>query len=329
MTEKIIYHVSTQATSRGSRVSYQMSLYKDSRIIIIPNRFSFNHELFRVLFSPNSTVVFHQQAMLPQLLLSVILQRFKCFKANLVYDIHDIHNLGFDWKNIRKLTSFFTKLFEPLIIRRVKVITVSRTLKRSLFSRYGVTARVVYNMGCDGLYSIRNNNKSDRCCYFGLISPNRICIDELRTIQRLGIAIDLYGVFSSKVSTKWKSLILELIGSNGGEFKGPYSPDDMEFLLNYSFSYMAFPSTSINIMGSMPNKLFQSLSYGLTCLVYPHQKETVDEFESTGYIIELSKFSEQNSGFRNCKGLEEKLELFSTKSKRNFLSMLDTVDNKY
>ncbi|MDN7124515.1 hypothetical protein J6I90_06440 [Pseudidiomarina sp. 1APP75-32.1] len=327
MTKKII-HVSSDKTNRSSRVKSQLEIFSNSATLSI--RLSNVLNIIKAGRSRDVVFVFHQQLSLPICALILLLKMLRVVKAEIVYDMHDIIEITRDLSLSRKLKKIVSIPLEYFVSKRVNTITVSRGGAQILQRRYGAVARVVYNVqSYTPLQVVRtlsshpvNRTSRNRILYFGKISEDRLCLDTIGKLQKYGFVFDLVGRFDTSVSENWRNDALVTIGQNGGQFFGEFSPDNLAFLSKYHFAYMAFPSQSLNISYSMPNKLFQALTYGLVCLVNSHQKETIQEFYHTGFVQEIDSFMQgepSNYGHLNLQALELKLNSVSRKSADNFL----------
>ena len=238
------------------------------------------HSLFLALMnafsSRPSAIVFHGQSTLPYLLFSVFIRLLSRGSFKVVYDMHDL--------NERPLTPSFRSMLryrvfygcEYIVSRlRVNVITVSKGLARIFFKRFRRSARVVYNVSFEvdgdkdlsGMLSVANVRTG--VVYFGLLEPGRISIEQAREVlMKTGEPVfDIYGRVPKGDNAVYSAQLNQLSATTGLRIIGPYDPTAMGFLGRYRYSWLCFDSDRLNIRYCMPNKLFQSLSAGLCCVI--------------------------------------------------------------
>lgn len=226
--------------------------------------------------SSGRVFVFHGQSTLPYMIL-VVLLRFFCGKGQrIVYDMHDLNEppLKRSFRALLRYRLFY--VCEYLVSRfGIEVITVSKGLARIFRRRFGVSPRVVYNVAFevdrdrgqarDGLALEQRAG----VVYFGLIKPDRIplkWVSEICSAQKEGV-FDVYGRVPKGDFATYSAALEGLAAQTSLRLCGPYRPEAMGFLERYRYSWLCFDSDRLNIRYCMPNKLFQSLSAGLCCVI--------------------------------------------------------------
>lgn len=316
-----VYHIATESTSKGSRILYQESLYKKSKTIPVNFLSIFDKEFLASLKDANSTVIIHQQILLPHLVIALFLRFFGWSKAKIIYDIHDIAETSTNMSPFRRLKKLLSIWLEGFVVRHVDSMTVSMGLARALAKRHGRKFQIVYNMTSKSApIHVGKEAKLERqkCCYFGVIAPQRISIHEIVALGERGIPVDIFGRYSVVTPSAWRRELEAALAKYGGKYMNEYHPGDLSFLEAYKYSYMAFPSDSFNIKYSMPNKLFQSLENGLICLVFKHQYEAIRCFSQTGYVQLITNFDNSSEESKDKFLLQEKLKGLSGLSFKNF-----------
>lgn len=237
-----------------------------------------------------SNLVFHSQSSLIYLhifrLLSLLLRK-KNF--NIIYDIHDLNELEpciqystpYHYLRYGIIRHHILRFLENLCFqdRNVKVITVSSGLALVLSRTYKVNKMptVVLNISSvvnSQLPSHQTFKYENAFLFFG--QKERFPTDLVALINKSGIKLHIYG---RGFSQKW---IEENFPSDHAciEFFGPYSPEKLDFLYNYKVLLIYAPHyKSLNYKYSLPNKLFQALSHGLSVFVSSNFQEMLSMFE--------------------------------------------------
>jgi hypothetical protein len=220
------------------------------------------------------TFVFHQQGMLPFLLLARIAALlFRKNKIIFVYDIHDLHEYRKEinaWRYIRYslLRYFSLRVLEYFCFRdnSIKKMTVSEGMAREVAKQYGVSLPPVV-MSCSlpqkrSFDSINIENKN-ALVYFGIIehAPYEL----ISQITELGLELHLYG----------RDITPDTVSALSGRDKldcvkifGDFFPNDLSFLSQYSFLILYKPDIkTVNYRIALPNKYFQALNAGLTLII--------------------------------------------------------------
>lgn len=334
MKQRSIVHFCRPNTAAGSRVYSQCTLIPNSEVVIGKwNTLPYRKLLKRFRSGEPHSLVFHQQLMLiPLLLLFFTSKLFGHKNIRFVYDMHDLIEIN-EWHNLQKRVEGYLFYFLELIVARlpITVMTVSKGLKQEFLNRYHGKALVVYNLPTlDNTIVVRKPlekkeaNDRIRVVYFGHLKPSRLHTNILKKLAELGIAVDLYGYFTDDTCKEWVAKILRITHSSGGQYLGRYHPGDLSFLDNYTHSLMAFPSSAINIRYCMPNKLFQSLQHGLTCIVSDNMTEIMSEFQSTGAVLEIDDFVSRLESYSTPEATE-RLQSMLEKSKKNYLTAIDSA----
>jgi hypothetical protein len=268
-------------------------MYEPSEVISKKDRAVFDKVLRNNLFSNRSICfVFHEPGMLPLLLFwRLTYSILRSTSSTFVYDAHDLIELKVN-KGFKHFVLFgFNKILLKTLskLKGVNFITVSEGLQNIFETLYSVKFSLVYSIPAEFNYPVQFSHKrSNRLVYFGQINQDRISIDCVKSLVSEGFSIDLYGVFSERSNTHWNEELLGEIRKGGGEFRGRYDPNELEFLRLYTCSLMLFkPST--NIRYCMPNKLFQSLSQGVPVVVNSSLEEVTRVFSGTGAVVDIKQ----------------------------------------
>ncbi len=319
-----VFHICKKESASGSRILGQTSIFPRSKVISIRQYQPFSLEVFKaVLQEKELTLIFHQQRSLLLLLVIYILAFVFRRDARFVYDVHDLLEKKPGSRLLLKVSYYVDFLLENLVFRlNITAMTVSRGLERELRGRYGKPAYVVYNINNSEARVTADGKVREKVVYFGQLKKDRLPLSDLKVLSENGYAIDIYGFYPFGVSRDWKANLEEVVKSSGGRIYGEYSVFDMEFLADYQYSLMLYPSKLLNFMYCMPNKLFQSLNYGLTCLVSDNLKEIREEFESSGYVQTLSNLEQGGGCQRKWGELTTKLESMAKTSHVNFMAAI-------
>jgi len=286
----MIYHVVSDRAVKGARV-YAQSSYAECEFFIA-DVLTLPWSLFKVLVSEKKkTVVFHEQYSLASLLISYVLTKIFRRKHDLIYDMHDIASLEpYPKMRTKILISFYKALeYTSLRILKIPVITVSKHLSSHISKEYKVLAPVVYSvppsvLACETSRDKRSQDMR-RVLYFGLIEPTRLDVSLLEKIVNKGFKVDLYGIFSSNSDASYKEAISSLVSKSGGDFRGRYSPSDLSFIKNYAGVLMLYDTSSENVKGCLPNKLFQSMVMGVPCVVSSGMVEARNLFQKYNAVV--------------------------------------------
>jgi hypothetical protein len=294
---KEIFHVCKKSTATGSRVRSQNSIC-NSKVLPYDGWFP-NAELIRLLFTNREAVfVFHQQQKLPSLVISFLFSQLFGKGHVFVYDMHDLSEFNSRMSFLGRANCRFSMALERLVcLLDVRIVTVSRGLQSTFIKKndYRKDVFLVYNIDQEQSNYIQKKTfdiDPMRIVYFGQIKEDRIDLRIFESLIEAGYSIDLYGKFKLG-DDRFKNSILMLISRNGGCYLGPYSPDDTNFLRGYGGCIMYYDSDLLNIRYCMPNKLFQSLSNGLVCLVSDLLLEAISEFEEYGCVQRYSMIAKE------------------------------------
>lgn len=236
----------------------------------------FTVSVLRVLLRQSGVMIFHGQSTLPYLLLSWIFACLTNRKLCFVYDMHDLNEMPLRWalRSVLRYRIFY--FLEFLLVKTgVPVITVSKGLSRIFYMRFGFSPKVVHNVAFevdqDGLSrgALAARKERTGLVYFGLLKPDRVPVRLVREILRLeenGI-FDVYGRVPKGDFDAYSAELDRLASQTSLRLCGPYRPEAMGFLEKYRYAWLCFESDRLNIRYCMPNKLFQSLSAGLCCVI--------------------------------------------------------------
>lgn len=313
-----IYHVTKVPLERSSRILSQIDLAPETSEVIYLD--SFSKALKNLFKIKNQTIVFHQQASLVAMLITLIFRFFLRSKNKIVYDMHDL--VIFDYAGFyMRLRACFIFLLERMVMfSNVKVITVSYGLSKVIKQRYNKQALVVYNFPQNYKGKSSFNKEiglnSVMPCYFGIIEDKRI---PLKIFEKVSILthkqVDIYGYISpvSKFSFD---------GINFLSFKGCFNPKDMEFLKDYNLLvFVTDKQLNLNYKYCMPNKVFQAVENGLDLLVSDFFEEIISTFNDA---IEPHFIASEVNGVKylSCTKVLERLDDLFLISERNFLSIV-------
>jgi hypothetical protein len=220
------------------------------------------------------TLVFHQQSMLPFLLLArIVALLFRKNKIIFVYDIHDLHEYRKErkiWRRIRYsfLRHYSLRVLEYFCFRdnSIRKITVSEGLANEVAKQYGVSLPPVV-MSCSppqkrSFDSINIENKKT-LVYFGIIehAPYEL----ISQITEFGLELHLYG---RDITTETVSALGDTDKLDCVKLFGEFFPNDLSFLSRYSFLILYKPHIkTVNYRIALPNKFFQALNAGLTLII--------------------------------------------------------------
>lgn len=269
-----VLHLYRGDASSSARIQMEMNWLKGE--VVDVNSSQFLRVALRRAFRRAGITIFHGQSTLPYMIL-VVLLRFFCGKGQrIVYDMHDLNEppLKRSFRALLRYRLFY--VCEYLVSRfGIEVITVSKGLARIFRRRFGVSPRVVYNVAFevdrdrgqarDGLALAQRAG----VVYFGLIKPDRIplkWVSEVCSAQKEGV-FDVYGRVPKGDFATYSAALEGLAAQTSLRLCGPYRPEAMGFLEKYRYSWLCFDSDRLNIRYCMPNKLFQSLSAGLCCVI--------------------------------------------------------------
>ncbi|MGA6826575.1 glycosyltransferase [Nitrospira sp. NS4] len=215
-----------------------------------------------------SAVVFHMQSSVPYILFALMVRFLLRSRVVFVYDIHDLN----EWPSAAAAYMRFRFcvfwVLERIAIRRAdKVVTVSRGLAQIYYRRYGRSLIVVYNapaIHADSSGSPAGSRAG--LVYFGLINKLRLPRHVINAIAEAGMTVDVYGVMFEK-DPEYLVWLNEKVKDGCVRLMGPYSPNNLEFLSDYSFALLVFEEGELNVRYCLPNKLFQAILQGLPCIL--------------------------------------------------------------
>lgn len=182
---------------------------------------------------------------------------------------------------------YILELLERLVcsVPNVRLMTVSEGLKKIILKKIpGKAIHVVYSIPDPGeLTPFTHQDSHDKTdlVFFGL--GDRAPIKMLEYLKGNKIKLDIYGRDMPLAITEYANTNSQPI-----RFLGEYNPSDMSFLRKYKYLILVSDKTQDNFRFSLPNKLFQALSYGLTPILSPVFEEAINLFKDVpGAVIVL------------------------------------------
>lgn len=298
MKARSVCHVINGSIEKSSRVFTQSKL--DNGMVLDCTKvisFSFLYQ------KPKARIyVFHQHAMLVNLIFFYIRCVFLSNKQRpeIIFDIHDLNELKGKGTFRNHVYCAFHSTTEKIVfmLPELRFMTVSRGLSKLLFIKYGKSAFVNPNI-CQPINtwseSVSEKKITNRVVYFGQLNASRLPLKTIEKLESKGFSVDVFGVFKGHESVKYQA---ELEKRYPSCYKGEYRADNIQKLISlYKFSILSIDSTKLNIRYCLPNKLFQSLSVGLPCIISPNLREINIRFKGQGIISmnEVTVFSEVQS----------------------------------
>ncbi len=322
----MIYHVYKTDCYKASRVMMQSNWTVNNTFIHrslsykgLSVRLGF-FNIFKVAIglSKEDVLVFHAQSSLPYLLFC----KFVCilfFKnSSLVYDMHDLHELGNE-RSIYSRVRYFILLWLEYIVFKIdsiKKITVSNGLSEVVSVKYRAEKpRVVYNCSFEIVDNIKPvSERGNNVLFFG--TQERFPLGLLDVLQDNNMKLDFYG---RGVSYEWLRKINKNYDERLVNIYGEYSPDSLSFVSDYKVALNFFPKNdSLNFKYSLPNKLFQAIAMGATVVVSENFNEMIELFSDVQYAVVSAteeNFVDVVTDIVNNKTMED--------AKRGMLKLLD------
>lgn len=295
-----VYHFFKADCFGASRIMLQASWDQASSFVHRPKRESHKAdrriqsrvlgvwEVLKVLWAVrqgSAALVFHGQATLPYLLIAYMGSRFaRRSELRIVYDMHDLHER---WEYSGFLEQVRYGVFRYLALRGLERLvfglndvfrmTVSNGLARVVAQRYRCAPPEVVRSAPPPVFeaaALQGMKRLDNAIlYFGLL--DHAPLQFIDVIGQAGLKIDLYGRDITRDSLRVR------LGYDVPSFVnvcGPYTPENMDFLERYAFLLLYKPEDeTLNYRYALPNKLFQSLGYGVSVLY-------------SGNFVELGEF---------------------------------------
>lgn len=273
-SEGRVVHVYRGDAAASSRI--QMQLGWCGGDVIDEKVVGFLRRVVEIFFGSKRALVFHGQSTLPYLILAILFRFVFRREWRIVYDMHDLNEPPLK-RSVRAVLRYRLFYFLEYLVSKlgIQVITVAKGLARIFFLRFRVSPQVVYNVAFE-VDRDRERGSSglvldDRAgiVYFGLIKPDRIPLEwvsEVCRAQEDGV-FDVYGRVPKGDFAAYSAALEQLASQTSLRLCGPYKPEAMGFLEKYRYSWLCFESDRLNIRYCMPNKLFQSLSAGLCCVI--------------------------------------------------------------
>lgn len=221
----------------------------------------------RESFKKYNCIIFHEQSTLIIMLIIYILKYITNQKYTIIYDMHDF-NESISRISYSKLRYLICYGLEYIISKiNIKIITVSEGLKNEYIKRYSYrkSITVIYNISNNIYNNYNYMNKNNKILYFGQINSTRLTKETLEEFKKNKKILYIYGKYGND-----RKLMNKLFNvyKNNIKYIGEYSANDLNFLKEYRYTLIDYSMEStINIKYCLPNKLFQSLKYGITCIV--------------------------------------------------------------
>lgn len=337
----MIYHFYKTNCNKASRVLMQCRWDDEfSFIHIDPNgdggsslKFGCTTLLQKIFKLANGdAIVFHSQSSLPYLLLAFLFKKIFFLKGRYVYDIHDLHEQNSNSQILSRdfLRYWIFLFFEYLSfkINEIPKLTVSDGLSNVMSIRYSANKPgVVMNISVEPIQSRgpTGGQRLQSIVFFG--TKERFPIDALPELVRGGFELHVY---SRDVDATWLANRLSEREIGCVKLFGEYHPNKLDFLPNYDLTIIYSPEDkSLNFRHSLPNKLFQALSAGVTVLVSENFEEMLDLFSDTpcavlpvnlsnlGETARLARISKKKN-IENDK-LSSQIKLLQSNSRRIYL----------
>lgn len=220
--------------------------------------------------------VFHCQS---SIFFMIFLLFFKSPK-DIRYDIHDFNEPDFH-KGLRfNLRFLIFYILEIFVLRIITICNVSKGNKEE----YGNRGHVFLNLPLVEKIDkkIPKNLKKD----FIFFGTEERCPKTFFNLAKKGdINLSIYGIFSDEFKN-------EILKSNIN-YKGKYSPNNLDFLEEYKFSLIYFPNSfKKNMKNSLPNKFFQSVLYSLNICISENFTEMINFCDNYGVAYKIIKKNE-------------------------------------
>lgn len=282
----MIVHCYKLDVSRSSRVIMQMSWMHDNKVLSRgpsydqTSWFNFKNTLrcIDLVEDVETKLVFHGQS---SILILVVAKLYSLLTKKRIVFIYDIHDLNENYpKNISYLRIRYYVMFilEYIVLKilRVRAITVSRIISNIYRDRYNVNVKIVYNVSVllTRLETIKTNYG---IVYFG--TGERFPTALIDVFENNNTELHVYGMGMSSA----------MLRSEIVRFHGEYNPNNMGFLSDYGFLVLYSDDQSENFKGSMPNKLFQAMSYNLMLIISSNFVEIItilDEYDCKYIVID-------------------------------------------
>ncbi|MFA7580144.1 hypothetical protein [Castellaniella sp.] len=272
----------------------QKTFYPDSIFIhrSIKDDFRANKKLnvrnlWLILADSNvKTIVFHAQTSLPYLVFCVLIKRLYGLDRILIYDVHDL----IEWRGFISLKIAIRyviyKNLERFIfkLKKVKKFTVSDGLAVVLQRNYGDKPVVIKNIAIQDYLENKNSRYSDTVIYFG--TPGHAPAHLFDIMLSHGINIHLYG---RGITNEWLRKYIACLKDKNlrGDIKvmGEYDPKDMSFLYRYKVLVFCPIHQSLNYKYSLPTKVFQAISHGLSVVTTSYFEDIIMQFKRVNNCV--------------------------------------------
>ncbi len=285
----------------------------------------------------NTLLIFHCQSSLPYLMISFIAKKLMNMSSlSLIYDIHDLHEYDRNEKGLianlkAKIRYQVFRILERSLVKKndINVMTVSEGIAEHYMNKFNIIKpNVVRNIGTES-YSANENTENIRhkkdIVFFGRAGriPFEIfqtCIDQSINLHLWGRGIEEAVEDYCKISRCKKSDII---------INGAYEPNDLRFLDKFRYLILYKPNDlKLNYKFSLPNKLFQAISHGLSIIVSPNFTEIIDSFgHIPGAIIILNNQEKlEELIIENNKLRDEK---FFSQCKKHYKTVRDNAKKNY
>lgn len=346
----MVIHVCKFDINNTSRIQMQ-TRWDAGRFLVLGRNVSGNHSInesqsmelrwlsiLRTIRLRPVCYVFHEQSTLLYLLMMVLLRRLLSLNVKIVYDMHDLNEeeMSLSYRYIRYLVCYCLEYVVSIL--DVNIITVSNGLKDMFYARYRYCkdVNVVYNISADvKAADLADRDYSGKIIYFGQIDLTRVTMRLLSNIEKNGLTIYLHGTVNDNLETG--RLLKRYVDFGTVKMMGPYKASDLSFLNGYSYSVIDYSlNDTSNIKYCLPNKLFQSIRYGLVCLVSDNLQEVGELFndytnnvvmmKNSDNIGDIIKNSEDGSGINiDCdNSVNDYLDKLVLRSRNNYLNAVSS-----
>jgi len=261
----VTYHILKADCFGSSRINTQKSwdahpvfIHKrHSNSISHTNKFididSFDRNVMSLIFlilklKGKQTLVFHEQGMLPFLLLTrIIALLFRKNKIIFVYDMHDLHEYIKERNIWRCIRYSFLRYYSLIVLEyicfrdnSIKKIVVSEGMANEVAKLYDFSLPPQVVMSCSPLEkkpfdSLAVENKK-ALVYFG--KAEHAPFELINQIKEIGFELHLYG---RDIAPEAVSALVGADKLNCVRFLGEYFPNDLFFLSQYSFLILYKP----------------------------------------------------------------------------------------
>lgn len=286
----MVHHFYRGAHQLSSRLNNQLKF--DEGVVFDNSRF-FEFDIFKNV-EEKGVYIFHQHVMLLNLIFFYCYAKFKGYEnIRIIFDAHDLNEIKVKNRFVSYIYYAIFVILESAVFKLdIKYMTVSKGLSRVLFLKYGKKVHFVPNVEKFNPLSIKARSSEIKAIYFGQINEERFPISLMSTLIKAGILIDVYGYLSGETSC-YRDYFYEQSRQGVIHFKGKYSPDNINIILkDYDLSLLYFPSNRLNLRYCLPNKLLQSISSGVPCLISDNLVEAKFAFGKSKMVINFNEIAD-------------------------------------